>query len=48
MVVVVLAWFTICNTAAAVLAVKFVSPPYEAVMLCGLPDATNALVVNVA
>ena len=35
--VVVLAWFTACETAADVLVKKLVSPLYTAVIECGLP-----------
>ena len=45
-VVVVLAWWTVCNTLLDVLAVKFVSPPYTAVIVC--VATVSALVGNVA
>ena len=47
-VVVVLAWFTACESAADVLVVKFPSPPYTAVMLCGLPETDKVEVLKVA
>jgi len=49
-VVAVLAWFTVWESGDALLSlpVKFVSPPYTAVMLCGLPVTDSDEVANVA
>src|SRR5437763_583286 len=43
--VLVAAWFTVCESAADVLAVKFASPPYTAVMLCAATERAEVVMV---
>jgi hypothetical protein len=47
MLVVVLALFTVCDSAEDVLVVKLLSLSYAAVMLCGLPGIDRVAVLNV-